>query len=347
VLFINMQPCDCDVVVVQDGTANEAAQPQAATADSVSSIPAAAAATLPGCIRPEQYTAAAFQADLDSSSTYRPLDADSIISARDPSTLLQATIDGTLGLTATVRLLEQDCIPPAALPVDCLVGVLSAWQADWESSRGYRPAGPDWHNSPVTHWVGRHWDDLTAEQVRALGSLQCLCCLSGAGVEQWDCNPLGPGAIMFMVCQQSAPNLILIGHGSNWMRHLLDMLRSLKLLLCCIACMLIVCCVPSVQAAAARQVIPGPAYGSNPDPDRHYAVARIKKALAGAARAAAAGGSSGGSGSGDGASVLPWQSGAEAAAAAERLRLVLAECDSLGPVAEWIKWVWEPACSAV
>jgi hypothetical protein len=34
---------------------------------------------------------------------------------------------------------------------------------------------------------------------------------------------------------------------------------------------------------------------------------------------------------------LPWQCGAEAAAAAARLQKVLAVCDTLGPPAEWIR----------
>lgn len=168
-----LQPCSLAVFALQGGTTHEALQPQAATFDDTSSTPAAATptATLPSHIRSEQYSAAAFQADPDSSSTTRPQDADSIISSRDPSTLLQAVLDGTLGLTATIRLLEQDHIPPAALLVDCLVGVLSAWQADWAagSARAWQSAGgADWQSSPVLQWANQHWDDLTAEQVKGL-----------------------------------------------------------------------------------------------------------------------------------------------------------------------------------
>lgn len=88
-----------------------------------------------------------------------------------------------------------------------------------------------------------------------------------------------------------------------------------------------------MQAAAVRQVLAGPPCGSNPDLDRRYAVARVTKALAGTAASGVATDAS----SGRGSSVLPWQSGAEAAAAAERLNRVLAECDALGPVAEWVR----------
>lgn len=85
-----------------------------------------------------------------------------------------------------------------------------------------------------------------------------------------------------------------------------------------------------MQVAAVRPALPGPAYGSNPDIDRPYAVARVKKVLAGAPGTTCAD-------AGGGATLLPWQSGADIAAAAERLERVLAQCDALGPVADWIR----------
>ena len=112
-----------------------------------------------------------------------------------------------------------------------------------------------------------------------------------------------------------------------------------------------------MQAVAVRAVLPGPTFGENPDVDRPYAAARVRKALAGtpsaaAARAAAAAasgrgttsssGSSGGD-AGDGGStkgvLLPWQAGADDVAAEASLQLVLKECDALGPPAEWIRYV--------
>lgn len=227
---------------------------------------AAGAAALPSCISPDQYSAAAFQADLDSTRTHKPADASSAINARDSSTLLQAVVDGSLGLQPTIQLLQDmSAVPPAALPVACLVTVLTGWQADWASSArswlGQAGSVAEWQSSPVVQWVTAHWDDMTAEQV-----------------------------------------------------------------------------------AAVRQALPGPAYGSNPDLDRRYAVACVRKALAGpaavdaaaAAVAAAAGGDA--SAAGGASSVLaPWQSGAASASAAVMLKTVLAECDALGPAAEWIR----------
>lgn len=87
---------------------------------------------------------------------------------------------------------------------------------------------------------------------------------------------------------------------------------------------------PNLQAAAVRPVLPGPAYGANPDLDRPYAAARIKKAMAGDAAAGAAA---------TGREVpLPWQAGADAAASRASLERVLKECDALGPPADWIRY---------
>ena len=82
-------------------------------------------------------------------------------------------------------------------------------------------------------------------------------------------------------------------------------------------------------------MLPGPPYGSDPEVDRPYAVAQVRKALAGPADASAAGPAA--TGSSSGSVLLPWQCGAEAAAAAARLQRVLAACDSLGPTAHWIR----------
>jgi hypothetical protein len=168
--------------LLQDGpTTDDGVQPLAALdgaaggthggASATTTAAAAGAAALPSCISPDQYSAAAFQAELDSSRAHKPADASSDINARDPSTLLQAVVDGSLGLQPTIQLLqEQSAVPPAALPVTCLVRVLTEWQADWVSSArswlGQAGSVAEWQSSPVVQWLAAHWDDMTAEQVR-------------------------------------------------------------------------------------------------------------------------------------------------------------------------------------
>jgi hypothetical protein len=87
-----------------------------------------------------------------------------VIRFKDPSTLLQAVVDRTLGLKATVRLLQDDSIPAAALPVTRLIELLADWQAQW-SSTAWQPS-THWQESPVLQWAAGHWDCLTSEQVR-------------------------------------------------------------------------------------------------------------------------------------------------------------------------------------
>eukprot|EP00879_Flechtneria_rotunda_P002126 GHRR01002308.1.p1 GENE.GHRR01002308.1~~GHRR01002308.1.p1 ORF type:complete len:2960 (+),score=1151.97 GHRR01002308.1:374-9253(+) len=82
------------------------------------------------------------------------------------------------------------------------------------------------------------------------------------------------------------------------------------------------------QAMALRPVLPGPAFGSNPDMDRPYMAALSTKALAGAAGTAGAGDSQG---------CQPWSVGASDVAAAQDLQCSLAMCDELGPPADWIR----------
>lgn len=156
----------CCLESQQDATPSD--QPQAPSAtDGAAPTAAATPSSLPSYLSPDQYSAAAFQSDLESSGN-TPLDADACINSRDPSTLLPAVIDGTLGLKPTVQLLQRGCIPAAAVPVDVLVKVLTEWQADWERSvqQQQQYGSPVWQHSPVVQWVGQHWDDVTAEQVR-------------------------------------------------------------------------------------------------------------------------------------------------------------------------------------
>jgi hypothetical protein len=157
-------PCCC--ASHQDAGPSKQQQAPSAADDAVSAA-AATPSHLPSHLSPDQYSAAAFQSDLESSG-HTLLDADACINSRDPSTLLPAVIDGTLGLKPTVQLLQRGCIPPAAVPVGVLVKVLTEWQADWESSvqQQGQYSSPVWQHSPVVQWVGQHWDDMTAEQVR-------------------------------------------------------------------------------------------------------------------------------------------------------------------------------------
>lgn len=157
-LLLLQEQGDCDD---QQSAAQGGPSPAAAAAGaSASGTPARASH-----ISPDQYSTAAFQAKLDSAQ-HKPRGESALIRTLDPSTLLSAVIDGALPLQATWQLLQEDSIPPAALPVACLAKVLSDRHAEWASSTSTRWSGSDWRASPVVQWVTSRWDDLTTEQVR-------------------------------------------------------------------------------------------------------------------------------------------------------------------------------------
>jgi hypothetical protein len=101
---------------------------------------------------------------------------------------------------------------------------------------------------------------------------------------------------------------------------------------------------------ALRPVLPGPAYGLNPEVDRPYIAALVTKALAGPAAAAASSSGTAGAGIGEvnvaaaagvcaegSSDVAPWSCRAAEAAAAVELQRVLQVCDQLGTPADWVR----------
>lgn len=78
-------------------------------------------------------------------------------------------MDDSLTVEAYLKLLQQEAIPPAALPVDCLAKLMTEWQSYWQERASQSGSEPDWRKSPVLSWACQHWDDLTAEQVTFQG----------------------------------------------------------------------------------------------------------------------------------------------------------------------------------
>lgn len=74
-------------------------------------------------------------------------------------------MDDSLTVEAYIKLLQQEAMPLAALPVDRLAQLVTEWQSYWQQRASQSGSEPDWRKSPVLSWSSQHWDDLTTEQV--------------------------------------------------------------------------------------------------------------------------------------------------------------------------------------
>jgi hypothetical protein len=108
---------------------------------------------LPSHLTQEQYSIAAFKAQLESAAATAG-QSQSLTNMFDQSCLLDVLAAESLPLQDRVWLLQEGAGLAAALPVQVLVQLVKKW-GKTES----------WNNTPATNWAAENWGFITTEQV--------------------------------------------------------------------------------------------------------------------------------------------------------------------------------------